>query len=192
MTAPLSLTGYRLVSFLATPLAGPILSLRLKRGKEDQLRVSERRGLTGLARPPGPLVWLHGASVGEAAVLLPFVERITRTGATALVTTGTLTSAALLAQRLPPGALHQYAPLDSPLFVRRFLRHWRPDAALVAESELWPNMIVELKRSGSPLAMVNGRISELSYRRWMKAPRFIAALMRDFDLCLARSESDGA
>ena len=107
------------------------------------------------------------------------------------MTTGTLTSAALLAQRLPPGALHQYAPLDSPLFVRRFLRHWRPDAALVAESELWPNMIVELKRSGSPLAMVNGRISERSLARWMKAPRFIAALMKDFDLCLARSESDG-
>ena len=126
-------------------------------------------------------------------MLLPFVERITRTGATALVTTGTLTSAALLAQRLPPGALHQYAPLDSPLFVRRFLSHWRPDAALVAESANWPNMIVELKRSGSPLAMVNGRISERSYRRWMKAPPwFIAALMRDFDLCLARSESDGA
>ena len=136
--------------------------MRLRRGKEDPRRVGERRGLTGLARPPGPLVWLHGASVGEAAVLLPFVERIARAGATALVTSGTVTSAAMLAQRLPPGALHQYAPLDSPLFVRRFLKHWRPDAALVAESELWPNMIVELKRAGLPLAMVNGRISERS------------------------------
>ena len=188
---PLSLIAYRLASLLATPLAGPILAMRLRRGKEDPQRIGERRGLTRLARPPGPLVWLHGASVGEAAVLLPFVERITRTGATPLVTTGTLTSAAMLAQRLPPGALHQYAPLDSPLFVRRFLKHWRPDAALVAESELWPNMIVELKRSGAPLAMVNGRISERSLSRWKKAPRFIAALMKDFDLCLARSESDG-
>ena len=147
MTAPLSLTGYRLASFLATPLAGPILASRLKRGKEDSRRVGERRGLSGLARPPGPLVWLHGASVGEANVLLPFVERITRMGATALVTTTTVTSAAMLAQRLPAGALHQYAPLDSPVFVRRFIKRWRPDAALVAESEIWPNMIVELKRS---------------------------------------------
>src|SRR5271170_4267331 len=191
MRAPLSLIGYRWASFLATPLAGPILAMRLRSGKEDARRVGERRGLTGLARPPGPLVWLHGASVGEAASLMPFVERITHAGATALVTTGTVTSAAMLAQRLPPGALHQYAPLDSPLFVRRFVNHWRPHAALVAESELWPNMIVELKRSGSPLSMVNGRISERSMRRWMKAPRFIAALMRNFDLCLARSESDG-
>ena len=190
MTAPLSLIGYRLASFVATPLAGPMLAMRLKRGKEDPRRVRERRGLTGLARPPGPLVWLHGASVGEAAVLLPFVERITRMGSTALVTTTTVTSAAMLAQRLPPGALHQYAPLDSPLFVRRFVNHWRPDAALVAESELWPNMIVELKRSGSRLAMVNGRISERSFRRWRKAPRFIAALLTAFDVCLARSEAD--
>jgi len=111
-------------------------------------------------------------------------------GATALVTTTTVTSAAMLAQRLPPGALHQYAPLDSPVFVRRFVDHWRPHAALVAESELWPNMIVELKRSGSRLAMVNGRISERSFRRWQKAPRFIAALLKDFDVCLARSETD--
>ena len=191
MTAPLSLTLYRLASLLATPLAGPILRMRLRRGKEDPRRVGERRGLARVPRPPGPLVWLHGASVGEAAVLLPFVERVMRMGATALVTTGTVTSAAMLAQRLPAAALHQYAPFDSPLFVRRFLKHWRPDAALVAESELWPNMIVELKRSGSPLAMVNGRISERSFRRWAKAPRFIAALLKGFDLCLARSEGDG-
>jgi len=191
MRAPLSLAGYRLASFLATPLAGPILTMRLKRGKEDWRRVRERRGLTELARPAGPLVWLHGASVGEAAVLLPFVERITRMGSTALVTTTTVTSAAMLAKRLPAGAFHQYAPLDSPVFVRRFIKTWRPDAALVAESELWPNMILELKRAKSRLAMINGRISERSFRRWSKAPRFIAALLSEFDLCLARSAGDG-
>jgi len=191
MTTPLSLTAYRLVTALATPLAGPFLSLRLKRGKEDPRRVAERRGRPGATRPVGKLVWLHGASVGEAISLLPFVERITRTGAAALVTTGTVTSAALLAQRLPPGALHQYAPLDSPFFLHRFLAHWRPDAALVAESELWPNMIFESKRAGLPLAMINGRMSQRSFNRWRKAPGFIAALLGRFDLCLARSDDDG-
>ncbi len=191
MTAPLSLYAYRLLTALGTPLAGPFLSMRLKRGKEDPRRIGERRGRPGLARPAGRLVWLHGASVGEAVSLLPFVERIARAGASALVTTGTVTSAALLAQRLPPGALHQYAPLDSPFFLRRFLAHWRPDAALVAESELWPNMIVEAKRAGLPLAMINGRMSERSFNRWRKAPRFIGALLAHFDLCLARSEDDG-
>ena len=151
MTAPLSLIAYRLVTaLLATPLAGPFLAMRLRRGKEDPRRVGERRGRPGSPARRDRLVWLHGASVGEAAVA-PAVRRAhhaTR-ARRALVTTGTVTSAAMLAQRLPPGALHQYAPLDSPLFVRRFLAHWRPDAALVAESELWPNMIVELKRAGS-------------------------------------------
>ena len=191
MTAPLSLIGYRLLTALGTPLAGPFLSMRLKRGKEDPRRIGERRGRPGLSRPPGRLVWLHGASVGEAVSLLPFVERITRAGASALVTTGTVTSAALLAQRLPPGALHQYAPLDSPFFLRRFLAHWRPDAALFAELELWPNMIVEAKRAALPLAIINGRMSERSFNRWRRAPRFIGALLGRFDLCLARSEDDG-
>ena len=191
MTAPFSLHLYRALTVLGTPLAAPFLALRLSRGKEDAERVTEKRGRAGLARPPGRLVWLHGASVGEAVSLLPFVERITRAGATALVTTGTVTSAGLLARRLPAGALHQYAPLDNPFFLRRFLLHWRPDAALVAESELWPNMIVETKRAGMPLAMVNGRISERSFNRWRKAPRFIGTLLGDFDLCLARSEADG-
>jgi 3-deoxy-D-manno-octulosonic-acid transferase len=191
MTAPLSLNAYRLVTALGTPLAGPFLRMRLQRGKEDPRRVGERRGRAGLSRPAGRLVWLHGASVGEAVSLLPFVERITRTGASALVTTGTVTSAALLAQRLPAGALHQYAPLDSPYYLRRFLLHWRPDAALIAESELWPNMLIELKRAGLPLAMVNGRISERSFGRWKRAPRLIGELLSHFDLCLARSEDDG-
>jgi len=191
MTAPLSLQAYRILTALGTPLAGPFLASRLKRGKEDPQRVGERRGRPSLPRPAGRLVWLHGASVGEAVSLLPFVERVRRLGASALVTTGTVTSAELLGKRLPPGALHQYAPLDSPFFLRRFLAHWRPDAALVAESELWPNMIVELKRAGLPLAMINGRISDRSYRRWRKAPRLIGNLLSRFDLCLARSEGDG-
>ncbi len=191
MTAPVSLYAYRFFSALGTPLASAFLSMRMRRGKEDPRRIGERRGRAVVSRPVGPLVWLHGASVGEAASLLPFVERITRSGASALVTTGTITSAGLLAQRLPAGALHQYAPLDNPFFMRRFLIHWRPDAALIAESEIWPNMLVELKRAGLPLAMINGRISERSFKRWRWAPRLIGELLSRFDLCLARSEADG-
>ena len=190
MTAPLSLHAYRILTALGTPLAAPFLGLRLKRGKEDGARIAERRGRPGAARPSGPLIWLHGASVGEAVSLLPFVERITQAGAHALVTTGTITSAALLAKRLPEGALHQYAPLDSPFFVRRFLSHWRPDALLVAEFELWPNMLIETKRAGLPIVMINGRISERSFRRWRRAPALIGALLSNFDLSLARSEDD--
>ena len=168
----------------------PLLSLRLNRAKEDPLRVDERRGFASLARPEGPLVWLHGASVGEALSLLPLVDRLTQSGRGALMTTGTVTSARLLAQRLPAGALHQFAPLDAPGFMRRFFAHWRPDLALIAESELWPNMILEARRAGAPLVMVNARMSARSCARWRRAPDFIAALLAEIDLCLAQSEAD--
>ncbi len=190
MSLPLTLSAYRLATRLATPLSGPLLSLRLNKAKEDPLRVDERRGFASLARPEGPLVWLHGASVGEALSLLPLVERLTQGRRGALMTTGTVTSARLLAQRLPAGALHQFAPLDAPGFMRRFFAHWRPDLALIAESELWPNMILEASRAGTPLVMVNARMSARSYARWRRAPDFIAALLGRVDLCLAQSEAD--
>jgi 3-deoxy-D-manno-octulosonic-acid transferase len=190
MKLPISLGAYRGATRVATPLAGPLLRYRLDRGKEDAFRLEERRGVAGLPRPAGPLVWLHGASVGEALSLLPLVERLTQGGRTALMTTGTVTSARLLAERLPPGALHQFAPLDTPGYMRRFFAHWRPDLGLIAESELWPNMIVEGKRAGLPLAMVNARMSRRSFERWAYAPELIRALLGQIDLCLAQTEGD--
>ncbi len=133
------------------------------------MRIEERRGVASLARPPGRLGWLHGASVGEALSLMPLIERLAAGGRHALVTTGTVTSARLLAQRLPPGALHQFAPLDTPGFMGRFFAHWRPDMALIAKSEIWPNMILEARRVGTPLAMVNARMSARSFERWRRA-----------------------
>ena len=190
MTAPLSLALYRAATLAATPFAGALLSLRLNRGKEDPDRVDERRGLPGLARPEGPLVWLHGASVGETLSLLPLIERLTQGGLNALVTSGTLTSARLMASRLPPRALHQFVPLDAPAFFRRFFAHWRPDLGLIAESEIWPNMIVEAVRAEAPLAMVNARMSERSFRRWERSPDLARALIGRFDVALAQSAAD--
>ncbi len=190
MSAPLALGLYRAATFAATPLAGALLSLRLNRGKEDPDRVDERRGFPGLARPEGPLVWLHGASVGETLSLLPLIERLTQGGLNALVTSGTLTSARLMASRLPPRALHQFAPLDTPAFFRRFFAHWRPDLGLIAESEIWPNMIFEAARARAPLAMVNARMSERSFRRWRRSPGLARALIGEFEVLLAQSAAD--
>ena len=187
MRAPISLLAYRLATRLASPLAGPLLSWRLNRGKEDAIRIDERRGYASLERPRGPLVWLHGASVGEAMSLLPLIERLTQSGLQALITTGTVTSARLMQQRLPAGAMHQFAPLDTPAFMRRFFEHWRPDLGLIAESEIWPNMVVEAARAGVCLAMINARLSPRSYRRWRRARGFIGALLGEFALCLAQS-----
>jgi 3-deoxy-D-manno-octulosonic-acid transferase len=190
-SAPL-LALYRGLTWAATPASGPFLAWRRARGKEDQNRSHERQGLTGQPRPRGHLAWLHGASVGEGLALLPLVEQLIRCGAKVVLTTGTTASAQILQQRLPPGSLHQYAPLDSPRFMARFLNHWQPNLTILAESELWPNLIIETSRRHIPLLIVNARLSQRSLRRWRLVPGLAAALLGRIDLCLAQSPDDGA
>ena len=187
---PLTLRGYRRLTRSVTPLAPILLSHRLKIGKEHPERVGERRGQTAIPRPEGPLVWAHGASVGEILALIPLLERIHGRGFALLVTSGTVTSADVAEQRLPEGVIHQFAPFDFPLYIERFLNHWRPDLALFAESDLWPNLILGAAKRSVPLILVNGRVSKRSFARWRRAPATIAALLERFDLCLAQSSED--
>lgn len=187
---PFTFTAYRLATTVATPFARYLLARRLRRGKEHPQRIPERRGEAGAARPRGPLVWVHGASVGELIAALPVVERLCTRGLAVLVTTGTVTSAEVAARRLPVGALHQFVPLDAPSYVARFLDHWRPDLGLFVESDLWPNLIVSCAARHIPLILINGRLSERSYEQWRRAPATIEALLSRFDLCLVRSPED--
>jgi 3-deoxy-D-manno-octulosonic-acid transferase len=189
---PRTLSAYQVVTSTSTALAQRLLERRLARGKENPNRIAERRGEPGAARPSGPVVWVHGASVGEFVAVLPLIEHICRRGFAVLVTTGTVTSAALAEKRLPPGAFHQFIPLDVPVFVARFLDHWRPDLALFVESDLWPNTILAASGRRIPMIVVNGRLSERSYGRWRHFPKTIETLLRRFDLCLVRSPHDAA
>lgn len=182
-------------------LAAPALRLwlrrRLARGKERPGRLAERRGIDPTPRPPGRLVWLHAASVGETASALPLLAALGRQdpALNLLVTTGTVTSAALFQERLPGLALglrarHRFAPLDVPSWGRRFLEHWRPDAAVFVESELWPNLIGAATARRVPLALLNARLSERSFRRWRHLPGLACRLMGAFSLITARSKED--
>jgi 3-deoxy-D-manno-octulosonic-acid transferase len=189
---PTGLRMYRLLSAAAGPFTPILLARRLKRGKEHKQRLPERRGESRIARPAGPLVWLHGASVGELASVLPLIDRIHGRGMGMLVTSGTVTPGGPAEQRLHRGVIHQFVPLDISRFVRRFLNHWQPDLALFVESELWPNMMVEASARGIPMILVNGRLSENSFKRWRRAPNSIASLLRRLDLCLAGTASDAA
>ena len=196
---PLSLALYAAATGLAEPLAPALLARRANRGKEDPARVRERLGHASVARPPGPLVWLHGVSVGESLSLLPLAQALNTPGRTLLVTSGTRTSAELLATRLPAGVIHQYAPVDGPTAVRRFLEHWRPDAGVLVESELWPNLILGAKAMGVKLALVSARMTQASADGWARAPGAARALLTAFDLILpqeaqtrARLENLGA
>ncbi len=183
---------YRLATIALTPLAGAALNWRASRGKEDPTRLDERLGLPSRERPPGRLVWLHGASLGETLSLLPLVERLIQRGAEVLVTSGTVSSARLLTARLPAGSIHQYVPLDAPKFVDEFLDYWRPDLAIFAESELWPNMVSALRGRGVALVLANARISRQSAERWQSLPGAARKLFGAIDLCLAQDSENAA
>ncbi len=187
---PLALRLYQLASAAGSPAAPQVLARRLQRGKEHPERLGERRGEASLPRPAGPLIWVHGASVGEMLAAVPLIEQLRAQAFAVLVTSGTVTSAALAEQRLPEGAIHQFIPLDAPRFVERFLDHWRPDLALFVESDLWPNLILASAERRIPMIVINGRLSERSFARWRRMPGVIAALLSRFDLCLTQSAGD--
>lgn len=183
---------YRGLTEVATPAILLALHLRRRRGKEDPARAGERWGIAGRARPPGPLVWMHAASVGEATSALALIERLRadRPHVAILITTGTTTSAELMARRLPEGAFHQYVPVDRGAWVDRFLDHWRPDLALWIESELWPNLIHATRARRVPMALINARLSERSVAGWRRFPNLIRPTLAAFDIRLAQSPAD--
>ncbi len=192
LTATCAFGLYGLASRAGAPLIRAHLRRRARRGREDPKRLGERLGHASLARPAGPLVWLHGASVGEALSALPLIERLRaeRPGLNLLLTTGTVTSARLLRERLPAGVIHQYAPVDTPAAVEGFFGHWRPELGLVIESELWPNLITAAGRRGAELVLLNGRMSPASTAAWRRFRPLIRRLLGCFSLVLAQSARD--
>lgn len=188
MIRPSALALYRAATGLLEPLAPSLLASRARKGKEDPARITERLAKAPTPRPDGPLVWLHGASVGESLSILPLVERLRaeRPEVAVLVTSGTTTSAALLAQRLPDGAIHQYVPVDAPGAARRFIARWKPSLAVFVESELWPNLLLEAKAAGTRLALVSAKLSDRSFKSWRRRPDAARLLLSNFDLILAQ------
>jgi len=185
----LSLKVYRALTRLAAPFAPVILAWRTRRGKEERDRRPERYGLASVPRPSGFLAWFHAASVGEANAALPVIEAIAAEWPEIrlLLTTATVTSARLARTRMPKGVLHQYVPLDNQIFMQRFLHHWRPDLAVLVESEIWPNLVLETKALNIPLVLINGRISVSTFKRWRRRPGLSRPLFSAFDLVLAQN-----
>src|SRR6201981_2393118 len=187
---PMTLRVYRRLSSVAAPLAPALIKRRLKQGKEDPARVGERRGLSRDARPYGPLVWIHGASVGEVLAAAALIEKLRALKIRILLTSGTVTSAAIVAKRFPADIIHQYVPYDSPRYVARFLDPWGPSLALFIEPDLWPNLILSSAARRLPMVLINGRMSHRSFPRWRRVTATISALLGRFDVCLAHSDVD--
>ncbi len=187
---PITLRVYQKLAAAAVPLSPVLIQRRLKQGKEDPARVNERRGMTEDVRPHGPLVWIHGASVGEVLAAAALIEKLRALNLRILLTSGTVTSAAVAAKRFPPDVIHQYVPYDSPRYVARFLDHWQPSLALFIESDLWPNLILSGAARRLPMVLINGRMSHRSFPRWRRISRTIEALLGRFEVCLAQSAVD--
>ncbi|HEY3795229.1 MAG TPA: 3-deoxy-D-manno-octulosonic acid transferase [Bradyrhizobium sp.] len=187
---PITLRLYRRLSAAAVPLAPALIQRRLKQGKEDPARVGERRGLSEDIRPNGPLIWIHGASVGEVLAAAALIEKLRALNIRILLTSGTVTSAAIVAKRFPADIIHQYVPYDSPRYVARFLDHWQPSLALFIESDLWPNLILSSAARRLPMVLINGRMSHRSFPRWRRVNATISALLGRFDICMAQSQVD--
>ncbi len=185
------LTTYRWAGAAAYPLIGGYIAFRAAKGKEESARRHERYGKSPLERPPGPLIWVHAASVGETLAVVPLVTHISRLGINVVMTTGTVTSAHIVAERLVGKAMHQYVPLDLKPAIDRFLDHWNPDLAIMAESEIWPMTILELGVKRVPQVLVNGRLSDRSFASWQKHPHIAEALFENLAHVVAQSELDG-
>jgi len=183
---------YQAITALSAPILALLLKYRLARGKEDGTRMNERKGKSSTSRPAGQLIWIHAASVGEAQSALILIEKISQQyeDISFLVTSGTVTSANLMAKRLPRNATHQFFPLDHPKWVSDFLDHWKPDLALWMESELWPNMLLALKNRNIPSVLVNARLSDRSYNRWKLFRCSIRKILSSFDLIMAQTQKD--
>ena len=181
---------YRAMTVGLTPAVLFYLRRRQRRGKEHGERLGERLGTASAPRPPGPLVWIHTASVGEATSVLALMQRVIdqRPNVEILATTGTVAAARLLETRLPKGVRHQFVPIDLPHPVGRFLDHWHPDLAIWVESELWPNLVFSTQHRGIPMLLLNGRLSDRSQARWRALPGMIRPMLRAFALCLGQDE----
>lgn len=182
---------YRAATSLVAPLAWQVVARKLRAHDVPPIRMQERLGNTSQPRPAGRVIWFHAASVGESLSVLTLITQMGARLADAhfLITSGTATSAKLIAQRLPPRSLHQYAPLDAPGPVSRFLDHWRPDAGIFVESELWPVMLTQAHARGIPLALLNARLSQKSVAGWRKRPETARFILDQFTLMLTQNQT---
>ena len=183
---------YRIFVTLAMPFILILLFIRRRRGKEDAIRWRERLGQRLPKRPKGRLIWMHGASVGECLSMQPLIRRLLEKnpGLYIMVTSGTVTSAELMKKRLPERAFHVYVPVDLCGAVHRFVRHFKPDAVLWFESEFWPNALHEIHQMDIPLVLLNGRISDRSFKRWQRFLCMIKPILGMFTFVFGQTEED--
>ncbi len=168
-----------------------LISYRVKKGKEDPIRLSERMGVPSASRPANKLIWFHTASVGELLSICELISYVGKKDKTVefLITSGSRTSAEIIATRMPKRCRHQYVPIDTLKATKAFLDHWKPDLAIWVESEFWPRLLLETKARGVPIGLVNARLSKKSFDRWKIFKNSAYNLLKVFDFIFVQDEA---
>ncbi len=174
------------VIFLISPL---IILIRLIKKKEDPNRFKEKFCFFSKSRIPGKIIWFHGASVGEIQSILPLLEKFekNRDIKTILVTSNTLSSSKILNKLKFKKVIHQFFPIDTNWHTNRFLNYWKPSAAFFIDSEIWPNMFLNLNKKEIPITLLNGRITKKSFLRWSFFSNFSKNIFSKIKLCFSSS-----
>ena len=183
---------YTFSTYLLYPFASFFLFIRRLKKKEHPYRYVEKLGKTNKAREKGFLLWCHAASVGETMSILPLIENFEKNEKInkILITTITLSSSKILEKKFSQSnkIIHQFLPLDIPIFINSFLNHWTPNLSLFVDSEIWPNLISQIKKKKIPLLLVNGRITSKTFNRWKFLKNFSKKIFSKFDLCIAADQ----
>ena len=183
---------YKSLSYLFYPASYFFLFLRKLKKKEHKNRYIEKISKIKIKRENGFLIWFHVASVGEAMSILPLVEKLEseKKVNTILITSITLSSGQILEKKYINNKkiIHQFLPLDIPMFVNKFLNHWSPNLSIFIDSEIWPNLIYSIKKRNIPLLLINGRISKKTFLKWSFFKNFAKKVFEKFDLCIASNK----
>jgi len=181
---------YNLAWILLHPFLYFYLKVRVAKGKEDPVRFNEKLGIYKINDHKNVL-WFHAASLGESKSVLPIITYLIQKGHKILITTGTLTSSQAMQNLLPSGAIHQFAPLDSPILVKKFINHFKPRALILVESEFWPNLISVSKSSGLKLVFLNAKFSQKSINKWLQHKKHFVKLLNKFDAIYTSTQKQG-
>ncbi len=175
---------YKLVTYLFYPFANIYLILRKLKKKEHPIRYKEKLSKISLEKEKGLLIWFHVASVGEGLSILPLIEILEKEEKvkSILITSITLSSSQVLKKKIGQSKkiIHQFLPLDIPIFINKFLNHWQPDLSIFIDSEIWPNLILKIKIKKIPLLLINARITKKTFLRWSSVSSFAEKIFKRF------------
>ncbi|XP_061337698.1 probable 3-deoxy-D-manno-octulosonic acid transferase, mitochondrial isoform X3 [Gastrolobium bilobum] len=186
---------YKALSYGLSPLIRLHLRWRRFRGLEHPRRWPERLGHPSQPRRPGQLVWFHAVSLGEGMIAIPVIKHCIqkRPNLNVLMTITTMSAFEVLSNWLPSEIILQFSPIDTPASIHSFLHYWKPNAIVLMESELWPNLIMDASKNGITLALLNARISEKSFKVWSGPVLLplISLMLSKFSLIVPLSTEQG-